>query len=214
MVSSLMLRVRKIPLRASGANLLTWTDSNGNPVGEGASVTVRPLTSGYYYVTAYSSGEIVNENLLLNGDFEQGNTGFTSQYSYVDSLHPSVLGAGNYAITDDAYNVWSYRHQYGYGGEGLYMIVDGANQPNRSVWSQTVEVLPDTKYALSASFLSVGNFHLSTAQLQFKVNGEPVGNGIHLAADPNLWQDYMAVWNSEDLRADHELGVCDCGHGG
>ena len=184
-------------LRASGANLLTWTDSNGNPVGEGASVTVRPLTSGYYYVTAYSSGEIVNENLLLNGDFEQGNTGFTSQYSYVDSLHPSVLGAGNYAITDDAYNVWSYRHQYGYGGEGLYMIVDGANQPNRSVWSQTVEVLPDTKYALSASFLSVGNFHLSTAQLQFKVNGEPVGNSIHLAADPNLWQDYMAVWNSD-----------------
>ena len=183
-------------LRASGANLLTWTDSNGNPVGEGASVTVRPLTSGYYYVTAYSSGEIVNENLLLNADFEQGNTGFTSQYSYVDSLHPSVLGAGNYAITDDAYNVWSYRHQYGYGGEGLYMIVDGANQPNRSVWSQTVEVLPDTKYALSASFLSVGNFHLSTAQLQFKVNGEPVGNSIHLAADPNLWQDYMAVWNS------------------
>ena len=46
-------------LWASGANLMTWTDSNGNPVGEGTSVTVRPLISGYYYITAYSVGEMV-----------------------------------------------------------------------------------------------------------------------------------------------------------
>ena len=28
------------------------------------------------------SGQQVNDNLVVNGDFEQGNTGFTTQYTY------------------------------------------------------------------------------------------------------------------------------------
>lgn len=185
-----------LTLWAVGSDILTWTDGNGAPVGSGETVSIRPLTSGYYYVTGYNSGEMVNQNLLENGDFELGNVGFSSQYFYVDSLHSNALGAGNYTISDDAHHVWSSRHQYGFGGSGLFMIVDGANQPDKKVWGQTVEVHPNTDYHLSAQFLSVGDLHLSTADLQFKVNGALLGDNLHLSSDPDLWQEYAAVWKN------------------
>ena len=51
-----------LTLWAAGSDILTWTDSDGNPVGGGATISVRPLTSGYYFVTGYSSGAIVGED--------------------------------------------------------------------------------------------------------------------------------------------------------
>jgi gliding motility-associated-like protein len=185
-----------LTLWAAGSEILTWTDGNGALVGNGATISIRPLTSGYYYVTGYSSGEMVNNNLLENGDFEQGNTGFITDYLFVDSLHSNALGAGNYTITDDAHHVWSSRHQYGYGGSGLFLIADGASQSNKKVWSQTVEVQPNTDYVLLAHFLSVGDFHLSTADLLFNVNGTQLGPVVHLMDNPSQWQDYAAVWKN------------------
>ena len=51
-----------LTLWAAGSDILTWTDGNDNPVGNGSTVSIRPLTSGYYYVTGYSSGEIVGDD--------------------------------------------------------------------------------------------------------------------------------------------------------
>ncbi len=86
-----------LTLWAAGSDILTWTDSDGNPVGGGATISVRPLTSGYYFVTGYSSGAIVGEDSSI------------LQCPATDSIWVEVLpNPDTMLLTDSAcvYYVW------------------------------------------------------------------------------------------------------------
>lgn len=172
----------------------------------GYTTTVTDLNEGQvYYVRAYLSTENGvawgNEvrftngdicNLVYNGDFELGNVGFETDYSYQGG---NVFG--RYSIEEDAYNFWDNGHCYGYGGSGLFMTVDGADWPNAIVWKQTIEVNPNTLYNISAQIVSLCNSAIySQAQLQFLVNGVQVGDVFHAPATLFDWQGFNARWNS------------------
>ncbi|MGI4875636.1 MAG: gliding motility-associated C-terminal domain-containing protein [Janthinobacterium lividum] len=91
-------------------------------------------------------------NLLVNPSFTLGNTGFTSGYTYVPtpSSTPSLYVEGTYAITSNA----SLYHPafVGTGRTGAgdnFMTVNGA-AALQSVYAQTVTVLPNRFYTISA----------------------------------------------------------------
>src|SRR4051794_11962820 len=79
-------------------------------------------------------------DFIVNGNFEAGDTGFTTQYTIVPG---DIGGAGTYDIvTNPAHSrphdispVSFGDHTTGY---GLMMAVNGADTPNRLVWSQTL----------------------------------------------------------------------------
>ena len=180
--------------------------------------TIDVDIAGSYDVTAFGVGGCpgkatinVATELVVNGDFEAGNTGFTSDYTYKPDL-PGLVPAGQgelyndsgnngYSITDNGQNVhinfWGKDHTT---GNGKFMSVNGHGS-TLVVWKQTVNVLPNTTYYFSAWAMSQNNAG-PFAQLRFSVNGTLVGTTAVLAghgqsnSSPDNWTRFYGTWTS------------------
>ena len=183
-----------IVLHVSGADHYLWYPAEGLSDIYSDIPQASPAQSMYYHVIGYGLQSEEN-NLVVNGDFELGNSAFTTDYNYIASP-AQHLGFGNFTISSDAYNVWPLQHQYAFNGEGLFMVVDGADYPNAVVWSQTVEVQPNTTYDFSAHVVSLCASNISTARLQFFVNGSQLGPVFNAPSTLYQWQEYHNYWNS------------------
>ena len=157
---------------------------------------------GIYTVTVTTpqgcsgSGSIqVGNELVVNGGFENGNTGFispalgTNQYKYQADIagNSELVPEGLYGIGTNAQNYhtmfWGYDHTT---GSGNYMIVNGFpnGAPQPIVWQETVRVMPNVVYYFSAWGKSLNNV-TPFAELQFNVNGIQVGTAPTLPAGVN-----------------------------
>jgi hypothetical protein len=78
-------------------------------------------------------------NLIINGDFQSGNTGFSSDYSF--RVGPSA-SAGEYTIVSNLgqfhTGIEGLGSLSGYGGSGLYYAANGATSTAQSPWYQTI----------------------------------------------------------------------------
>jgi hypothetical protein len=87
-------------------------------------------------------------SILANGDFESGNTGFTSAYTYSPGASGG-LPEGTYDVRGDS-QTWNPNFTNAvtpHSGNNM-LVVNGAN-PALTVWEQTVAVEPDTLYSFS-----------------------------------------------------------------
>lgn len=150
--------------------------------------------------TATNSISIATE-LAVNGNFEAGNVGFTSGYTYVNNAIPNGLyPEGTYTVNNNPNfnhdNFWGRDHTT---NTGRMMIVNGLVGP--TVWQQSVTIQPNTTYYFSAWALSMNNA-APFAQLQFSVNGSPIGvsavliAGVNNNASNTNWQRFYGTWNS------------------
>lgn len=134
--------------------------------------------------------------LIVNGDFEAGNTGFVTDYIF-GSLSPPR-----------AYNIVTNPHDFhpsalSYGdhttGSGRMMMVNGAEQPDLTVWSQTVAVTADTQYEFSTWVSTWASGGLGDpsylANLAFFINGTSIGTFLAPEA-MGVWQQFSATWSS------------------
>jgi gliding motility-associated-like protein len=184
-----------VSLWASGADYYQWLPTDGLSDPNSATPLVSPLQPTCYQVTGYAA-PAEQDNVVVNGGFEAGYTGFSTDYNYVANPSHHNLGFGNFVINEDAHNVWPLQHQYGYGGDGLFMIVDGASSPNATVWSQTVNVQPNTAYDFSAQIVSLCASDISVARLQFVVNGVQLGPVFEAPSTLYQWVKFHDFWNS------------------
>ena len=172
-------------------------------------VTVT-LASGCTAVQSIS----VAQELVVNGDFTNGNPGFTSDYAYQmdqPGLVPPGQGelyddSGNkgYSISTDGQNVhiafYGLDHTNNTTGPRNYMLVNGHGN-TLVVWKETVNVLPNTTYYFSAWAMSL-NSAGNNAQLQFSVNGTLTGTTAVLAnhgqttSSPDTWTRFYGTWTS------------------
>src|SRR5262245_25356363 len=82
-------------------------------------------------------GRTLLANLIINGDYESGNSGFTSSYAY----SPGDLRRDTvYDILRNPSSAHSIGVSFGdhTTGSGLMMAVNGSVAGNVTVWSQTV----------------------------------------------------------------------------
>ena len=129
-------------LAGVGGSQLSWSpgttlsDSTiGNPIASPAATTTYILTS-----------TDLTGNLVVNGDFEAGNSGFSSAYNYATNLNP----ASTYWVGTDASTVHSAFTGFDHtSGSGNFMVVNGSGVPNTNVWCQTISVIPNTDYNFS-----------------------------------------------------------------
>ncbi len=169
-----------------------WTGPNNfysllaNPV----LTNVTPANSGIYTVTGSSLSGV---NLVSNGDFQSGNIGFGSGYIYNST---SVWDEGTYAVVANPHSVHSNFVSDGdhTSGSGLQMVVNGASVANVNIWSQTVNVVPNTDYQYTYWIQSVveGN----PSQLQLYINGSPAGPVYTADVVVNSWRQFTYNWNS------------------
>lgn len=158
-----------------------------------SSITVS--TSGVYSCTATQLGP----ELVVNGDFSGGNTGFTTGYTVGTGGSWGLLSnPGTYAINtspSNAHNNFSFCSDHTTTGTGNMMIVNGASNPGISVWCQTVNVAPNTNYQFSAWVTNALN-DFNVAQLQFTINGVNLGNSFSTSTNACSWSQFFEVWNS------------------
>ena len=74
------------------------------------------------------------------------------------------------------------------------LLVNGSPEDNKIVWTQTINVMPNTNYAFSTWIES--HFSDNPAQLEFFINGIGIGNPITASLPICNWTQFYTTWNS------------------
>ncbi len=141
--------------------------------------------------SALLAGDLSGE-LVFNGDFELGNTGFHTDYGYADvSVTP-----GTFAIQPDPafFNGGFESFSDHTTGSGLLFVADGGGSASAAVWSQTVTIQPHKFYRFEA--WAASPYSINPALLQFSVNGSPIGTHLVAVEEMGVWRKFSAIWNS------------------
>lgn len=169
----------------------SWSPTTGM---QGAN-TLNPTVTVNGPATYVLTGRSVNlsNNLIVNGDFEGGNFGFSSDYVYSPT---NLVPEGTYAVLPNPQTAHSGFAPCGdhTSGGGNMMAVNGAGVPNQNVWCQTVSVQPNTQYVFSAWVTSL--HPSSPARLQFSINGTPIGPIFTAPSTTCTWLNFYTLWNS------------------
>lgn len=175
----------------SGYDGYTWNILPGNQ----QNVTITAPTTVVLNVVNYN-----NANLVVNGDFEAGNSGFTSAYGPpTGGSYGPLSNSGQYTIITSpsmGHIHFAVCSDHTSTGPGNMFVANGADIPNTIVWQQTVTVSPNTSYNFSAWISQVKTGDLPLPQLQFNVNGTLLGSvfsPVDLACE---WQQFFQTWNS------------------
>jgi len=175
-------------LQAIGGLIYNWTPVEGLNNPNIANPLASPLLTTKYYLNANAQGP----NLIVNGDFSSGNTGFTSAYTYSNSNNSESF----YTVTPSPF--WWHNLFSGCGdhttGNGNMMVMNGSFSNNTVIWSETITVKPHTNYAFSSWVASV--HPAAPAVLQFSVNDSLLGTSFNASSTCCDWERFYQVWNS------------------
>ncbi|GAB2821465.1 PKD domain-containing protein [Ferruginibacter profundus] len=176
-------------LRAQYANDFCWSPATylNNPA------LTNPTTSTPANITYYYTAEILGNNLVPNGDFSSGNTGFTSDYSYQtsNSVANAVYGVTTNAQTWNAGASPCLDHT---NGTGNMLVANGATVSGKKLWKSSFNVTPNTSYQFSAwiQSVSLANF----AVFKFYINGVQFGPTLNAPPVACQWVQQKLNWNS------------------
>lgn len=151
-------------------------------------VTVKPIVNTTYYFTT----QVETTNLVENGDFSKGNTGFTSDY-YSTSVNTK---SAEYYIESDPYawNVNFSRCGDHTTGTGKMMMVNGSSVVGSKIWEQSISISPNTNYSFS---LWIGSLIAQNpTNLRFSINGIVLVNNIISSNTACEWKRVFTTWNS------------------
>src|SRR5581483_8865421 len=131
-------------------------------------------------------------NLIVNGDFEAGRTGFTSGLIYSPG---NLLDVGKYDVVKNPFLDSQYATSYGdhTSGSGFMLAANGATDANTVVWQQTVSVVPNSTYQFSIWASSW--YSLNPARLDFLFNDSSIGT-FSPPVTAGSWSRFTATWNS------------------
>ena len=139
--------------------------------------------AGNYSVqVSYPTGELVQ-----NGNFNGGNTGFGTQFSY----SPQLQNDGNYFIGT---NAAAFHPQFVGTGNGNFLMVNsGWWHGGFEAWCQSFPVCPGQWYQLTFRGVSLADTGFPT--LQWYVNDQPTWVD-HQVGSQNNWQYFTTWWEA------------------
>ncbi len=176
---------------------VNWSPQAGlaDPASLATEASVNATTTYLLDVQAISTG-----NLISNGDFNAGDTGFDTDYIPGTGGGAGLLSnEGQYAIADnagDTHNQFAGCNDHTPGPGGNMMVVNGSGQPD-NVWCQTISIEPNTNYFFSAWATSVVS--QNPANLQFSINDNLLGAVFNASPNTCQWQEFTQFWNSGAL---------------
>lgn len=148
------------------------------------------------FLFSVSLANTYGTSLFVNGDFDDGNTGFTSAYSFVVGNSGDCYPEGTYAIGPSAqacHPAWPAAYPPAPGASPNAMIVNGATQAGVTIWSQTINVIPDTTYYFS---FWVASNYANPAVFTLSVNSLQLGGTATATATLGTWTQFYGAWNS------------------
>ncbi len=177
-----------VTLTASGAMYYQWSPATGLSTTEGPVTVASPMVTTTYTCSGYAPGD----ESVVNGDFNQGNVGFTSSYQY----NTNLWNEGTFYVDYDVSPHHANFHGVGHGDSGNFMIVNGSTMPHTNVWTEEITVNPNTNYAFSTWVCTLAGQANEVAQLQFSINGVQLGNIFSAPPSINEWLQFYVLWNS------------------
>lgn len=172
----------------------TWTPAQGLSDATDLEPTATVTGPAVYTLTALVFDP--TNNIIINGDFEAGDSGFSTDYDPGSGGSFGLLSdEGEYAIatnSEDTHDNFSDCPDHT--GGGNMMVVNGSSALNENVWCQTVSVDPNTTYVFNAWLQSV--HPQNPARLQFSVNGDLVGDNFRASGSTCDWRQFDEVWPS------------------
>lgn len=148
------------------------------------------LVSVLAAVGLFSAGH-AEADLIVNGDFHGGNTGFSSDYIYTPPPTPENMVEGRYTVSTDPTDVHSKWDSIGdhTTGTGMMLIANGATNSTTVVWREDVTLTAGVTYDLSAWATSV--YSTLPANLIFEIDGTSLGT-LQLTDTVPDWQQFKA----------------------
>ncbi|MDR1847421.1 MAG: gliding motility-associated C-terminal domain-containing protein [Bacteroidales bacterium] len=177
-----------------GAFSYLWQASNSsaviaNPSSRNTTATITDTTT--FTLTATY---IEPANLVVNGDFESGNTGFTTQLSYNPSTYGNggLWGEGTYCVD---YNAGDHHANFNtcyHTGNGKYFMANGVTSPNYTVWQQTITTQVGSTYLFSTDCVNIApsTDPSKLSRFQFSVNNNLLGSIFTVTPGPCDWQTF------------------------
>lgn len=146
--------------------------------------------------TLTSQGFDATNNQIVNGDFEGGDTGFTTDYSPGSGgVWGPLSDEGEYVVDNNAGNTHlNFANCTDHTGGGNMMVINGSSTAGDEVWCQTVSVSPGVDYAFSAWVTGV--ISDNPARLQFSINGGLIGNTFAVSSATCSWQEFNELWSA------------------
>lgn len=173
---------------------LRWTPATG--LDDPTSLT--PLATIAGQVTYTLEAEVFDGsiNLVQNGDFEAGDTGFTSDYGTGIGGPVGLLSApGQYTISGKPEDVnTNYSACQPRGGFQM-MVVNGSTERGANVWCQTIAVQPNTGYRFSAWLTALFD-DPELANIRLTINGTAAGAALTVSPTLCEWNELTASWES------------------
>jgi hypothetical protein len=131
--------------------------------------------------------------LITNGNFESGNTGFTTQYTYTTDLTaPRTIVVG---INPHNYNPFAASYCDHTSRQGRMLIANGATTDDVTIWQQTVSVAPNTHYVFCYWLSNWTDNDIRLAEIRCTINGLYAGTGWAPAATGE-WVFVFCRWDS------------------
>jgi gliding motility-associated-like protein len=152
---------------------------------------VKPQARTTYTMRA----SILNPNLITNGNFENGNSGFTSNYVFANNRTDN----GQYGIVSNARQWYpsltcTNCGDHSNGNNGNMLIADGSIITGNKLWNSNVIVTPNTTYQIS--FWAIAYDALETPQLAIFINDNKGGEWTSTTTEVGSWKQYNILWNS------------------
>lgn len=142
---------------------------------------------------------LILDNLIENGDFSDGGTGFYTEYIPGNGGPWGLLSyEGTWTITSNPslvhMNFASFFDHTTGDASGSMMVINGASTANTVVWLQNITVKPDTWYDFSAWGASCHTE--APGQLQIRINGVLLGDPFQLPSTTGVWVNFHEKWFS------------------
>jgi PKD repeat protein len=176
-------QLRTLPSLSFCWSPATYLDDPKSPI---------PTTTTPQDIVYYFTAEVAGINLITNGSFTSGTTGFTSEYEFTANnvTEGQYFVGSNPPAWNSSLNICGDHTSV----NGNMMMVNGAPTPNVNVWKQTITVTPNTNYAFSTWIQAL--WPPNPAQLQFSINGRDVGQLITAPLPTCTWTQFYTTWNS------------------
>ena len=157
----------------------------------GCTATVEKYIAVYYCPNCgqcYTTGN----DLIVNGDFSAGNTGFTS-----DLISLNSCSAGTYLVTSNAnqkcnlfYTLYDFPNR-----NGNFLVIDGDGFQPKDVWKETVSVTAGKTYLFSFWVTPSISNNFWRANLELIIDGtsQLIINGQNLQYP---WNNFPVFWQS------------------
>lgn len=170
-----------------GYDIYLWNNGSTEPF-----ITVD--SSGVYWCIAEYTD---STNMVTNGNFSSGNTGFSTDYIWGIGGPWGVLSEEGTYVTGTMASLYHTNFEDCVDhttGDGTYMIINGDTTQGENVWCQTVLIEPLADYIFSSWFTSVNPDN--PAVLEFRIN-DVVTEVINVSSNTCEWQKSFITWNSE-----------------